>query len=274
MPRNKVWAALGPALLLAAPLFAAPFQPSWTGELSAGYSAEEGGQEGFSLSFTGLKRLTPQGSFFFAKAFSRTLKVEKAQAASAGFETGGGLGLGDFTPFLLLEMESGDSRFNAIRVNVGADKDLSPSLALDFSLVGEVTSHQGPLGAYVGLPAGSAAEVDDLNARGGATLRWKLSGAFSLSGGLQFNSYETVKIQDPAHQVFNEVDSAESAESLSLRADWSPAEELGLWAAVQGGLDSTPAGTFYSERQAQTLTQASAQSRAVADFSLGTSWRF
>ena len=96
----------------------------------------------------------------------------------------------------------------------------------------------------------------------------------ALSIIFQFESDETVKIQDPAHLVFNEADSAESIESLFLKPDWNFAPGWQIFASGQMALDSTPAGTFYSKRQGETLTQGSAQNTLFAGLSLGLACQF
>ena len=275
MPQNKFWLPLA-VCLLALPVFAdePPFKPFWTGELSVGYGAEDGGQQGGQVVLTGIDHLNPQGGFFEAALFSQTQLLEKEQAASYGFEAGGGVGLGDLVPFLLVNLEHGDLSYSAIRVKVGADKTLSPALQMNFFLTGEVTSHEGPLGAYVGLSPGSPAEVDDLDAIGGVDLKWRLGPSLSLTTTFQFESDETVKIQDPAHTVENEVDCAESIESLFLKPGWDFAPGWRIFASGQLALDSAPAGTFYSKRQGGTLTQASAQTTVFAGLSMGLAFQF
>jgi hypothetical protein len=238
------------------------------------YGAEDGGQQGGQIALTVVDHLNAQGGFFEAQAFGQSQLLEKMRAASVGFEAGGGVGLGDLVPFLLVNLEHGDFSYSAIRVKIGADKILSPAVQLNFFLTGEVTSHDGPLGAFVGLPSGSTAEVDNLNAMGGLDLKWSLSPPLTLSIIFQFESDETVKIQDPAHLVFNEVDNAESIESLFLKPDWNFAPGWQIFASGQIALDSTPAGTFYSKRQGETITQGSAQNALFAGLSLGLARQF
>ena len=178
MSQNKFWPPFLFIFLLAFPLLAsapgdaspqspvpsgseASFKSFWTGELGLGYGAEDGGQQGGQIVLTGVDHLNAQGGFFEAQVFGQSQLLEKTRAASGGFETGGGVGLGDLVPFLLVNLEHGDLNDSAIRVKIGADKTLSPALQLNFFLTGEVTSHDGPLGAFVGLPAGSTAEVDN-----------------------------------------------------------------------------------------------------------------
>ena len=247
--------------------------PFWNGEISAAYFAGNDGQKGALFSLTGWDHLTSQGSFFEAKVFGGTQLVEKIQTGSAGLEMGGGVGLGDLTPSLLVNLEEGDSAYNAIRVIIGFDKKLSSTLLLNISLTGEVTSHQGPLGSYVSLPPGSPAEIDDLNAWGGASLKWSLS-PLDLSLGFKAESDETVKIQDLAHATFNRVDSTDWTGTFWLQADWALDSHWDLSLLGQGGLDASPSGTFYSKRLAQTITQSSAQNDFFSGFSLGMAYRF
>jgi hypothetical protein len=252
----------------------APFHPFWNGEISAAYFAEDGGQKGSLFFLTGWDRLTPQGSFFEAKVFGGTQQIEKIQTASGGIEMGGGVGLGDLTPSLLVNLEHGGSDYNAIRVLIGFDKKLSSVLQLNLFLTGEVTSHQGPLGSYVGLPAGSAAEIDNLNAWGGGSLKWTLLSPLDLTLTFKTESDETVKIQDPAHVSFNEVDTTESVDTLSLQMGLALDPHWRLSAEGQGGLEASPAGTFYSKRLAQTITQSTSQNVTFAGFSLGLDYHF
>jgi len=251
----------------------APFHPFWNGEINAAYFAENDGQKGALFSLTGLDNLTSQGSFFEAKVFGGTQLVEKIQTGSVGLEMGGGVGLGDLTPSLLINLEEGDSAYNAIRVIIGFDKKISSALFLNISLTGEVTSHQGPLGSYVSFPAGSPAEIDDLNAWGGASLKWMLS-PLNLTFGVKAESDETVKIQDLAHTTFNEVDSTDWIGTFWLQADWALDRHWDLSLLGHGGLDASPSGTFYSKRLAQTITQPSAQNNFFSGFSLGMAYRF
>jgi hypothetical protein len=251
----------------------APFHPLWDGEISAAYFSEDGGQNGTLFSLTGLDHLTPQGGFFETKVFGGTQLVEKIQTGSVGFEMGGGVGLGDLTPSLLVNLEHGDSEYNAIRVLIGFDKKLSSALLLNIFLTGEVTSHVGPLGSYVGLPTGSPAEIDDLNAWGGASLKWRLT-PLDLTFGFKAESDETVKIQDLAHVVFNEVDSTEWIGTFWLQGDYALDSHWALSFTGQGGLDASPAGTFYSKRLAQTITQSAGQDQFFAGFTLGMNYRF
>jgi hypothetical protein len=252
----------------------APFHPFWNGEISAAYFAEDGGQKGSLFFLTGWDRLTPQGGFFEAKVFGGTQQIEKIQTASGGIEMGGGVGLGDLTPSLLVNLEHGGSDYNAIRVLIGFDKKLSSVLQLNLFLTGEVTSHQGPLGPYVGLPAGSSAEVDNLNAWGGGSLKWTLLSPLDLTLTFKTESDETVKIQDPAHVSFNEVDTTESMDTLALQAGLALDPHWRLSAEGQGGLEASPAGTFYSKRLAQTITQSTSQNVTFAGFSLGLDYHF
>ncbi|HET9870404.1 MAG TPA: hypothetical protein VFR02_07915, partial [bacterium] len=196
----------------------APFHPFWTGECSVDYGAEDGGQNGGLVWLGGRETLNPKGGFFEAGVFGRSFQLESLRAGAFGLQMGGGVGLGDLTPSLEVALEAGDSHADAIRVLIGIDKALAPDLTLDFSLTGEVASHQGPLGALVGLPAGSAAEIDDLNAIVGAALKWAALPPLDLSLSLQAESDETVKLQDPSHTLFNQVDTTEWIYGLSLGA--------------------------------------------------------
>ncbi len=291
MPQNKFWLLAWLGLnLFALPVFAdvsatptpdsetsspltAAFHPFWNGEISAAYFAQNAGQKGSLFSLTGWDNLTPQGSFFEAKVFGGTQLIEKIQTGSVGLEMGGGVGLGDLTPSLLVNLEHGDSDYNAIRVLIGFDKKLSSAFLLNIFLTGEVTSHQGPLGSYVGLSPNAPAEIDDLDAWGGASLKWTLD-PLKLTFGLKAESDETVKIQDLTHTTSNEVDSTDWTGTCWLQAGLALDGHWNLSLLGQGGLDASPSGTFYSKRLAQTITQSSPQNDFFSGFSLGMAYRF
>jgi hypothetical protein len=194
--------------------------------------------------------------------------MESSTAAFGGIQMGGGVGLGDLTPSLEVEIGHGDLNYNDIQVLINIEKQLSADWALKIFLTGEVTSHDGPLGALIGQPAGSTAEIDDLDAWGGAALKWNTGSPLLWTLTYQFESDETVKVQDLAHVNFNEVDCAEYVNTLSLEMGlrvWSHGQ---VSLAGQFGLDSTPAGTFYSKPLGETLTQSNARTSVFSGASV------
>jgi hypothetical protein len=275
MPRNKFWLVSTIILSLTSVGNAQEtFHPFWTGQAFYSYSGLSVGQRGSLLTLAGWEHLNPQGSFFQAEVLGGTQLMENTMAAFGAIQMGGGVGLGDLTPSLEVEIGHGDLDFNDIQVLINIEKQLSADWALNIFLTGEVTSHDGPLGALIGQPAGSTAEIDDLDAWGGAALKWNAASPLLWTLTYQFESDETVKVQDLAHVNFNEVDCAEYVNTLSLEAGLAVWNHCQVSLAGQFGLDSTPAGTFYSKLLGQTLTQSKAQTSTFSGASVSLAYDF
>src|SRR5665213_337343 len=176
------------------------FVPYWSGQLTAGYFSEGGGQQGSGFFLDGTKHLTKEGSFFNFGVQDGTQQVEGSLSAWGGLVFGVGVGLGGWTPFFVFSVQKGDMTFNAMTVNVGGNIPLASGFMSQFFVTGITTSHRGPFAALLGLRDPSA-EVDELNADIGLNLRLKLDEMMDLIGGFQEDLNQTVKFQNPAHTV-------------------------------------------------------------------------
>jgi len=250
------------------------FHPFWTAKAFAAYSGIPDGQRGSLFALTGWDHLNPEGSFFQAEILGGTQRMENTDAGFGAIQMGGGVGLGDLTPSLRVGIGHGDLNFNDIQVLINVEKQLSAGWALRIFLTGEVTSHDGPLGSLIGQPAGSTAEIDDLDAWGGAALKWSGSAPLLFTLTFQSESDETVKIQDPAHVNFNEVETADYVSTLSLELGLALEKHWTVSLAGEGGLDLSPAGTYYSKRLGRTVTQSSSQSSGFSGASLSLAYDF
>jgi hypothetical protein len=231
----------------------ANFSPYWTGELVGGYASEGGSQQGSGFFLNGTRHLTPDGGFFMVSAQGGNQQLEGASAAWGGVAFSAGVGLGGWTPFLGLVAQRGDDAYNAMVINVGADIPLSPGLTSRLFLNGVVTSHDGPFSSALGLTDPSA-EVDELNADIGLSLRLKLDESLELLGGFEQDGNQTAKVQNLAHTVSQTPDITDTLSffrggiAMNFSRHWT-VEMTG-----QLGWDSMPAGTFYSDRLAETIT--------------------
>ena len=233
------------------------FVPYWSGQLEAGYFSEGGGQQGSGFFLDGTKHLTKEGSFFNFGVQGGTQQVEGSLSAWGGLVFGAGVGLGGWTPFFVFSAQKGDMTFNAMTVNVGGNIPLASGFMSQLFVTGITTSHTGPFAALLGLSDPSA-EVDELNADIGLNLRLKLDEVMDLIGGFQEDLNQTVKFQNLAHTVTQTPNLSDSLDIFKLGFALNFSSRWTVEITGQGGWDMMPAGSFYSDHMAQTLTLANA----------------
>jgi hypothetical protein len=233
------------------------FVPSWSGQLKAGYFSEGGGQKGSGFFLDGTKHLTREGSFFTFGVQGGTQQIESSLCAWEGLVFGAGVGLGGWTPFFVFSAQKGDMTFNAMTVNVGGNIPLAPGFTSQLFVTGITTSHTGPFASLLGLSDPSA-EVDELNADIGFNLKLKIDPMLNLIGGFQEDLNQTVKFQNLAHTGIQTPNLSDSLDILKLGIDLNFSSRWTVQITGQGGWDMMPAGSFYSDRLAQTITLANA----------------
>jgi hypothetical protein len=233
------------------------FVPYWSGELEAGYFSEGGGQQGSGFFLDGTKHLTKEGSFFIFGAQGGTQQIESSFCAWEGLVFGAGVGLGGWTPFFVFSAQKGDMTFNAMTVNVGGNIPLASGFMSQLFVTGIATSHTGPFASVLGLTDPSA-EVDELNADIGLNLRLKIDSMMDLIGGFQEDLNQTVKFQNLAHTVTQTPNLMDNLDILKLGFALNFSSHWTVEITGQGGWDLMPAGSFYSDRLAQTVTLTNA----------------
>jgi len=233
------------------------FAPYWSGQFKAGYFSEGGGQQGSGFFLNGTKHLTQEGSFFSIGAQGGTQQLEGSVSAWEGLIFSAGVGLGGWTPFFALSAQKGDMTFNAMTVNVGGDVPLADGFMSQLFVTGIVTSHTGPFASLLGL-SDSFAEVDELNSDIGFNLNLKIDPMMNLIGGFQEDLNQTVKFQNLSHAVSQTPNFSDDLDILKLGFDLNFSNGWTVEIIGQGGWDLMPAGTFYSDRLAQTVTLANA----------------
>jgi hypothetical protein len=252
------WIETVPALTLSeTPAQNTSFSPYWSGQLSGGYFSEGGNQNGSGFFLDGTKHLTREGSFFSIGAQGGTQQLENSLSAWGGLVFGAGVGLGGWTPFFAFSAQKGDMTFNAMTVNVGADVSLAPYFMSQLFVAGIVSSHTGPFASLLGL-SDSSAEVDELNASIGFSLAAKFDSTINLIGGFQQDLNQTVKFQNLAHTVSQTPNSSDNLDTFKLGFDFNFSTHWIVEIVGHGGWDFMPAGSFYSDRLAQTVTLSNA----------------
>jgi len=235
----------------------ASFIPSWSGQLSGGYFSEGGNQNGSGFFLDGTKHLTKEGSFFSIGAQGGTQQLENSLSAWGGLAFGAGVGLNGWTPYFAFSAQKGDMTFNAMTVNVGADIILAPYFTSQLFVIGIVSSHIGPFASLLSL-SDSSAEVDELNASIGFSLAAKVDSMVSLIGGFQQDLNQTVKFQNLAHTVSQTPNLLDNLDIFKLGFDLNFSRHWVVEIMGKGGWDLMPAGSFYSDRLAQTITLSNA----------------
>jgi hypothetical protein len=273
---NPFLLLLGAFLILPLPLMAqttsgtldgsSPFLPTWSGHLEIGYGSMEGGQQGAWFSLRGNERLSRSGSYFFAGALGGTHQLEGSTNAYEGFSAGGGVGLGGWIPRISLSVLTGDDSYNSMVIQVGADVPLSQPLLLDLHLNGEVASHNGPFASLIRV-SDSSAEVDNLNASLVALFRYSVDPSTTILLGARQDMNETVKVQNLSHTISQDLELMNTLDTLKAGLDFHFWKNWTVELTGEEGWDSLPAGSFYSDRLAQTLTTASASTRSFTDIS-------
>ena len=243
-----------------------PFLPTWSGHLEIGYVSMEGGQEGAWFSLRGDERLSRSGSYFFAGVLGGTHQLEGSKDAYEGFAAGGGVGLGGWIPRVSLSVLTGDNSYNSMIIQVGAEVPLSQPLLLDLNLNGEVTSHNGPLASLIGT-SDSSDEVDNLNASLVALFRYSVDPSVTILLGARQDMNETVKVQNLSHTVSQDLNLMNTLDTLKAGLDFHFWKTWTVELTGEEGWDSLPAGSFYSDRLAQTLTTPAASTRSFTDAS-------
>jgi hypothetical protein len=233
------------------------FSPYWSGQFEGGYFSEGGAQQGSGFFLDGTKHLTREGSFFTVGAQGGTQQIERSLSAWEGLAFSAGVGLGGWTPYFAVNFQKGDMAFNSMAVNVGADIPLATQFTSQLFLMGIVTSHTGPFAYLLGLNDPSA-EVDELNADIGLSLDLKIDPMLDLVCGFQQDMNQTVKFQNPAHTVSQTPDLMDNLDIFKLGFDLNFSSRWIVEITGQGGWDSMPAGSFYSDRLAQTVTLSGA----------------
>ena len=233
------------------------FAPYWSGKLEAGYFSEGGGQQGSGFFLDGTKHLTREGSFFSFCAQGGTQQLEGSLSAWEGLAFSAGVGLGGWTSFFAFSAQKGDMTFNAMTVNVGGDIPLASSFTSQLFVMGIITSHTGPFASLLGLSDASA-EVDELNADIGFDLKLKIDPMLDLFGGFQEDLNQTVKFQNLAHTVSQTPGLSDNLDIFKLGLDLNFSGRWIVETTGQGGWDLMPAGSFYSDRLAQTMTLSNA----------------
>jgi hypothetical protein len=233
------------------------FTPYWSGQLEAGYFSEGGGQQGLVFFLDGTKHLTREGSFFTFGAQGGTQQLEDSLSAWGGLVFGAGVGLGGWTPFFVFSAQKGDMTFNAMTVNVGGDIPLASGFTSQLFVTGITTSHTGPFASLLGL-SDSSAEVDELNADIGFNLKFKIDPMLNLIGGFQEDLNQTVKFQNLSHTVALTPNLSDTLDIFKLGFDLNFSSRWTVEITGQGGWDMMPAGSFYSDRLAETITLANA----------------
>jgi hypothetical protein len=229
------------------------FVPYWSGQLEAGYFSEGGGQQGSGFFLDGTKHLTKEGSFFIFGAQGGTQQIENSLCAWGGLVFGAGVGLGGWTPFFVFSAQKGDMTFNAMTVNVGGNIPLASGFTSQLFVTGITTSHTGAFASLLGLSDASA-EVDELNANIGFNLKFKIDSMLDLIGGFQEDLNQTVKFQNLSHTVTQTPNLSDSLDIFKLGFDLNFSSRWTVEITGQGGWDMMPAGSFYSDRLAQTIT--------------------
>ena len=229
------------------------FVPYWSGQLKAGYFSEGGGQHGSGFFLDGTKHLTKEGGFFIFGAQGGTQQIEGSLCVWEGLVFGAGVGLRGWTPFFVFSAQKGDMTFNAMTVNVGGDIPLTSGFMSQLFLTGIATSHTGPFASLLGLSDPSA-EVDELNADIGLNLRLKIDPMMDLIGGFQEDLNQTVKFQNPAHTVTQTPNLMDNLDIFKLGFALNFSSRWIVEITGQCGWDLMPAGSFYSDRLAQTIT--------------------
>jgi hypothetical protein len=245
------WIETEPALTF--PTAASAFIPYWSGQLEAGYFYEGGGQQGSGFFLDGTKHLTREGSFFDFGVQGGTQQMEGSLSAWGGLVFGAGVGLGGWTPFFVFSAQKGDMAFNAMTVNVGGDIPLTSGFISQLFVTGITTSHTGPFASLLGLSDPSA-EVDELNADIGFNLKLKIDPMLCLIGGFQEDLNQTVKFQNLAHTVTQTPNLPDTLDIFKWGVDLNFSSCWTVEITGQSGWDMMPAGSFYSDRLAQTIT--------------------
>jgi hypothetical protein len=268
------WIETDPVLDLSTPPAAdSVFVPHWSGRITAGYFSEGGGQQGSGFFLDGTKHLTRDGSFFTVGAQGGTQQLEGSLSAWEGLTFSAGVGLDGWTPYFSFGAQKGDMNFNAMTVNVGANIPLAPQFTSQLFLMGIVTSHTGPFASLIGTGDPSA-EVDELNADIGFSFVLGIDSQLSLIGGFQEDMNQTVKFQSLDHTVAQTPDLMDNLAIFKLGFDLSFWTHWVVEIAGQGGWDSMPAGSFYSDRLGQTLTLANASTPSFLGGSADLRYQF
>jgi hypothetical protein len=147
--------------------------------------------------------------------------------------------------------------FNVMTVNVGGDIPLASGFTSQLFVTGITTSHTGPFASLLGL-SDSSAEVDELNADIGFNLKFKIDPMLNLIGGFQEDLNQTVKFQNLSHTVALTPNLSDTLDIFKLGFDLNFSSRWTVEITGQGGWDMMPAGSFYSDRLAETITLANA----------------
>ncbi|HTA76262.1 MAG TPA: hypothetical protein VK791_03815 [bacterium] len=233
------------------------FVPYWSGQLETGYFSEGGGQQGSGFFLDGTKRLTREGSFFTFGVQGGTQQLENSLSAWGGLVFGAGVGLGGWTPFFVFSAQKGDMTFNAMTVNVGGNIPLASGFTSQLFVTGITASHTGPFASLLGL-SDSSAEVDELNADIGFNLKLKVDSMLALISGFQEDLNQTVKFQNLSHTVSLTPNLSDNLDIFKLGFDLNFSNSWAVEITGKGGWDLMPAGSFYSDRLAQTITLSNA----------------
>jgi len=250
-----------------------PFVPHWSGQLELSRSAQPspqgGGQTTTDLGVTGTYNMDKEGNFIQVGAVGGSQKVEGSQSAYGSLSLEGGLGLGIFSPSLVLEGQYGQAQLKTTSAALNLDFLVSDPLTLGFSLGGGFQGHQGPVSQLTGT-------VNTKTWTAGLNADFQAFDDLAFTACLQQQTDITYQYQYVAASQTTtvSVNKTDRIPSLTLGVDWTFVKNFTLEGTGQFGQEFYPAGTFYSPILAETVTYTQPTTKNFAGYGLSLIWNF
>jgi hypothetical protein len=249
------------------------FTPHWSGQLGftrfGQPSNQGGGQTQTDLGFTATDNLSEGGNFFSLGASAGSQKVEGNQSAYGALSVGAGLGIGLFSPSLIVEGQYGQANLKTYSGTLNLDFQPLEALTLGLSLGGGFQGHQRPVSKSTGTVS-TKNWTTGLNATFQAFEDLGFNASFQQQTDITY-SYQSLLLGIIHTQSVNQAD---RIPSVTLGVDWDFVKDFTLEGTGEFGQEFYPAGTFYSPILGETVTTTKPTSQNFAGYSLALVWNF